>query len=339
MDKNDSEPKVTPDLPAETVPSRKAHVQPQSSSAGIVVLQWLTYAFWGWLILGLIWLMSVILINAIVGTSVNEIVPYAIAASIVLLPLAFVSDLFYRKYEPVKKTGASMVIMVIHAVLFALLGIGSLIIAVFTTLNMAINIDGNVDAQLVTALVAGFATLLYAAAFVRTLSPFKNKRVTLLYGFVMLAITILLLIFAVVGPVIKSLSTRDDRRIETSLPSLQTSIEDYITDNNKLPASLNDITINDDTARKLVEENKVKYVSEGKTTKQIGTYARDSFRYQLCVDYKGPSNSRYGGNSGYGSSYVDNGGGYKTYLSTYAHKAGKVCYKLERVTPAAEYNE
>jgi type II secretory pathway pseudopilin PulG len=325
-----------PDLTKEKTPR---HQQSQQNSAGVVVLQWLTYAFWGWLILGLIWLMSVILITAIVGSSVNEVVPYAIAASVVLLPLAFVCDFFYRKYEPIKKTGAAMVIMVIHAVLFALLGIGTLIVAVFTTLNMAINIEGNVNAQIVTALTVGFATLLYAGAFVRTLHPFKNKKLASVYSFSMLALTIVLLILAIVGPVIRSIATRDDRSIESNLPSLQRSIDEYITENKALPTSLSSVTIDDEGAQMLVDQNKVKYVPDGKTTITTGAYPQDSFKYQLCVDYKAPAYSRYGGHAGYGSSYTDTGGGYKTYLSTYAHEAGNVCYKLERVLSANAYNE
>lgn len=312
--------------------------RPQTSSAGVVVLQWLTYAFWGWLILGLIWLLSVILINAIVGSSVNEIVPYAIAASIVLLPLAFICDLFYRKYEPIKKAGASMIIMVIHSVLFALLGIAALIVTVFTTLNMAINIDESVDAQLVTALTAGFATILYAATFLRTLSPFKSKKITLIYGLSMLAITVLLLVFAIAGPVIKSFATRDDRRIEVSLPFIQNSIENYITSNNALPASLHNVTIDNDAAAKLVADNKVEYISDGKVIKQSGSSERVSYHYQLCVTYTAATRSPYGGSSGY-SSYSEDDDDYASYLATYSHKAGRVCYKLQQVDQSYNYGE
>ena len=46
--------------------------------------------------------------------------PYAVAAVLVLLPVSFITDFFYSKREPGKKTGAATIVMVIHAVLYAL---------------------------------------------------------------------------------------------------------------------------------------------------------------------------------------------------------------------------
>lgn len=307
--------------PAQTAtPSQK-----QTNSAGVVILQWLTYAFWGWLIIGLIWVISVILINAILGTSVSEVVPYAVAATIVLLPLAFVCDLFYRKYEPVKKTGAAMVILVIHAVLFALIGIGTLIVSVFTGLNMAINVGEGLDNQLVLLLVTAFATVLYAGAFVRTLNPFKSKKAPLVYAFTMLGVSILLLILAVVGPIVQSVASRDDRRIEAGLSGVQRDIETYVVTNNKLPDSLQDVEFSERSSQDIVDDNLVEYKAVGKIETLSYPSTSASYRYELCVTYKLANNP-----NDYSSNRNNQ---YQSYLSTYSHDAGRVCYKLEQAAP------
>ena len=325
----ESRPATTPvetTQPAEPQPTVDP-THPHVNTPGVIVLQWLTYAFWGWLILGLLWLMSVILVNAILGESVNEVVPYAIAASLVLFPLSFVCDTLYRKHEPTKKTGAAMVIMVIHAVLFAILGILSLIIAVFIGINALINIGDPLDSQMVGLSVAAFAALLYAGAFVRTLNPFKTKKPAFGYGIAMAVVTVALLAFAIVGPVVSSIATRGDRLIEQALPRVQTSIDSYISDNNKLPSSLNDVTITDSDAKNLVDEGKVEYKAIGKlseTTLDETLSTSSTYRYQLCVEYKAEKNNettRY--------SYSDEDG-YTNYISTYSHGAGKTCYKVQQ---------
>jgi hypothetical protein len=306
-----------------------------TNTPGAIILQWLTYAFWGWLVVGLIWLITVILINAILKEAVNTVVPYAIAATVILLPIAFFCDLFYRKHEPSKKVGAAMVIMVIHAVLFALLCIGSLIIAAFTGINMAINLGDGLDSQLVLLLTAIFATVLYAAAFLRTLNPFKSNIVPRAYSIAMLGVTVVLLIAAIAGPIASSIATRDDRKIEESLPTISTAVGNFITRNDKLPASLNDITLNDEQSKSLIKENKVEYIAEGTSTdittlnRLRSTSGAQTYRYQLCVDYaaKKESSSRYG--YAYDYDYSIKKDGYSSYVTTSTHGEGRTCYKLE----------
>jgi hypothetical protein len=300
-----------------------------ANTPGVVVLQWLTYAFWGWLILGLIWLVSVILINAILKESVSEVVPYAIAASIVLLPIAFVTDLLYRKHEPVKKTGAAMLIMVIHAVIFALFGIGALITAAFVGLNAAINMGDTINAQIVGFLTAVFAAILYVAAFARTLNPFKSKKPQLIYSFGMLGLSILLLIFAVVGPVIQSVISRNDKLIEQNLISVQRGVNDYISENKALPKSLDDINLTNKGAKELVTKDLVEFVpgTTQSTTALSELSITTTYRYELCVTFASASNAS---NSYYDDSM--NSDDYKSYLYVYSHDAGRQCYKLKGTT-------
>lgn len=299
-------------------------LKPRSSTAGVLVLQWLTYAFWGWLIVGLIWLISVTLTNAVVGESVGEVIPYAIAASIVLLPLAFVSDLFYRKHEPLRKAGAAMVIMLIHAVGFALLGIGALIVSVFTGLNAAINSADSDKVALVVILTAAAATLLYAAAFTRTLNPFKKKTGATIYAFSMLGLTVLLLILGIVGPVLTTVMTRDDKKAEQSLQTIQSSIQSYVSRNNELPENLEALNIRSDSAKELIDADKIEYIPEGISTASDEDF-RNSYRYQLCVTYDRAADGSSQYDYGYGDTDRE---GYSSYLAAAPHDAGRVCYKL-----------
>lgn len=340
----DEKPFETP-VAIQTAPSPQSPApeqpKPQSSSPGVIVLQWLTYAFWGWLILALIWLVGVVASAAIADADVDGMIPYAIAATLVLLPIAFVTDLFYRRHEPVKKTGAATVIMVIHVVIFALLGIGALILTVFTVLSMFIGTGGTSDTQTVATVTELFAAVMYAAAFLRTLNPFKTRKVAQIYGFAMLGVAIVVLALGVFGPMVKAVSERDDRRIETNLPLVKTSIDSYVEDNNKLPDSLKDVTYKSDDARALVNDGLVRYekVATPKATDESdlsSDYSSDipnyriEYRYKLCVTYTGSSNDSYD-DYNYSSRRDD----YEDYLSIYSHPSGEVCYKLSTTAYAS----
>lgn len=301
--------------------------KPQQNTPGVLIMQWLTYAFWGWLIIGLIWLISVILANAITGADVSGIVPYAIAATIVMLPIAFATDLFYRKHEPVTKSGAATVIMVIHAVIFALLGIGALIVSVFTGLNALINIESSNDAVTVVVLSSLFATLVYAAAFVRTLNPFKKPLGARVYAFTMLGVAALLLVLSVAGPVITSMTTYNDRLIEKNLDAVQYAVENYTEENGKLPAELGQVTIYNDVAEKLVQDGKVHYIPGEKETSRV-KLSNTYYRYQLCVTYDRENNER----ENY-ASYDRHNNNYALYMTMTPHDAGEVCYKLKASAP------
>jgi len=302
--------------------------KPQENTPGVIILEWLSYAFWGWLIVALIWLLSVILVNAIVGASVSSIIPYAIAAGVVLLPIAFLTDFFYRKHEPIKKTGAAMIIMVVHAVLFALLAIVALIVAVFNGLNAIIE-TSNVDEQLVILFTSIGAALLYAAAFIRVLNPFKSKKPLLAYGISMVAVTVVLLVLAIVGPLVFSINTKDDRRIEQNISDVNRSIHDYNELNGKLPNSLNELDFESSDAKALVEDGLVSY-KVGESVQNANDPTRTENRYQLCVTYKekdASSKSRYSTSYAQGDSEYNIG-----YLTVYEHPKGEVCYKLGSLT-------
>lgn len=316
----------------EPSPVQQAPQQPvvAPSGPGLIILQWLTYAFWGWLIVGLIWLIALIILNALSSdsSSVTGMLPYAIAGTVVILPIAFICDLVYRSKEPKKKTGASTVIMVIHAVLYALLGIAALITAVFTLVNLSINIESDTTPQIVTASTAGAAALLYALTFLRVVQPLK-KSISLPYNLTMGSITLLLLAFAIIGPVMSSFATRNDRLIENNIDTVQSSVNRYIRQNNKIPASIDEVTITNAVAKKLIADKKIDYVPgdmKHEFRTDNGNARLITYRYQLCANYDHAKNSKNNA-----SLYYENdldADGYSSYIQTYSHDAGRVCYKL-----------
>ena len=339
------DPVPTPPLtqPQQSVvesPTQPNQAQTFHSSPATLVLQWLTYAFWGWLIVGLIWLVAVLLLNALVKTDISDVVPFAVASSLVLLPIAFFTDKMYRKREPDTKTGAATVIMIIHAVLFALLGIGVLIGVFVNILRIVLDIGGDMNFgddmayTKVATWTLAFAALMYALVFVRTLQPFKYKRTTFLYSIVMLVVSSLLLLLAVIGPVLTSARLQNDRLIEAGLPGVKSSIDAYVQDNNKLPNSLTDLDYDYDQSQEIVDKKLVEYIKEDSVEDYTSTlYATTSFRYQLCVDYQeeGTKNRYY--------DYDDSPASdeYRTYLSTTRHEKGRQCYKLKQTTYQDDY--
>lgn len=308
-------------------------LSPKTSTGGTLVLQWLTYAFWGWFIASLIWLLGIIFTSIIVGDTVNATIPYAIAAVIVLLPLAFVCDLFYRRHEPLRKAGAAMVIMLIHAVLFALSAIGALIIAVFTGLNSIINATD--DSSSVTSVVvytAASAAVLYGLAFLRTLNPFKHKKGAVIYAWSMLGVAIALLIAAVAGPVVQSVSTRNDRLIEDSIANVHYGVQRYVSNNGVLPENLDQIKTYSERADEVIANGDLEYINEGEAPASLEAIddmmsngsTQTTYRYQLCATYDQESKG-----DKYESSYeYDSKNGYSSYPRATPHDAGRVCYKL-----------
>lgn len=179
------------------------------TNAGTIILQWLTYAFWGWTVLILSFLTYNVLSDFISGdgSSVNY---YLIAALAVLLPISLICDYFYAKGEPVKKTGAAMVVMVIHAVIFALLGIGSLLGAAFSLVALLTShgssggvgfYDQSTTHQTATIYLIGalIVAVFYAITFARTINPASLKWIVRAYKLAMPALIIILIVLGVIG--------------------------------------------------------------------------------------------------------------------------------------------
>lgn len=307
---------------------------PVVNKPGIIVLQWLTYAFWGWTIIALGTLLATTLVHMMSGAGTEGFTPYGIAATLVLLPIAAVCDILYSKHEPEKKTGAASIVMVIHAVIFALLGIGSLITVVFTAVSLSLS-DTSVK-EVTPIIITGLClAIIYGLTFVRTLHPTKIPLINRIYLIFMITVTTITILMAIVGPISFERKTKNDKIIVNNLNTLSDEIEDYAKTNNKLPETLNEINATDDGVKKLIRSNLVTYKPNTYNTldeqpntnynsNQTYRTTKDDYYYQLCVTYVEPS-ANYGN---YDTPRVDESG-YETYLSVYEHPGGNICYKVK----------
>jgi hypothetical protein len=316
----------------------------KESSAGTVVLQWLTYAFWGWLIVGVAYLVSITatftLAGEQLGTDILTPIAYGIAAVLVLLPVALLCDIFYSQQEVERKKGASSVVMIIHAVLFALFGIGTLITIAFSLVNMILSgYHSSAQAVLITACVM---FVLYFLVLVRTVKPFMAKKLRLIFWIVMAVVVIGACTWGIVGPAAAAARTKEDRDVSQALTSVNGAIASYTSSKQKLPKDIEAAIkaqgvyegSDEATIRDLVKKNLISYTPNipGPTTTELDDiFAPNSptsktYYYELCGTYKfdGRGDS-YGGRS-YPSTESD---GFTSYLDVSSHTGGKNCYKLK----------
>lgn len=346
-------PQDTNPAPPQTIQNPVATEAPTGGSnqvvnkPGVIVLQWLTYAFWGWTIIALGTLLATTLSHMVSGSGAEGFTPYGIAATLVLLPIAVVCDILYSKHEPEKKTGAASIVMVIHAVIFALLGIGSLITVVFTAVSLSIS---DASAKEVTPIIitALSMAIIYGATFVRALHPAKIPLINRIYLFFMIVVTTITIILAIVGPISFERRTKNDKLIVSNISTLTQDIGDYAEANDKLPETLGEIKSSSEGVKKLISSNLVVYKPNTytATTEQSdinnnqsqtplrSTTTRNDYYYQLCVTYSEPSSSYdddYDTLYDYSSDPPESTdpSGYETYPSAYNHPGGEVCYKVK----------
>lgn len=324
--------------------SASTNTIPKESNAGTLVLQWLTYAFWGWLILGVAYLVSITagytLNPGQMGDSIQEPVAYGIAAVLVLLPVAVLCDIFYSKQEVDRKKGASSIVMVIHAVLFALLGIGTLITIAFSLVNMLLS--GYRTGTQVVLITAACMFILYFLTLVRTVKPFMVKKLRFIFRIVMAAVVVAVCIWGIAGPVAATARTKDDRAVSQGLTSLHSVINSYASSKGALPNDLGVVlqernryeSSSWETIKDLIDRNLITYTPNTKAPSPEPS-ASDSmtvqpsgktFYYELCGVYKYDAPNKYSKRF-YGNDLET--GGYSTYLESSAYHAGKNCTNLK----------
>ncbi len=296
-------------------------------SPNVIVLQWLTYAFWGWTVLAMALLTGAVLANFIASSETGGVAPYAIASVLVLLPISIVCDVLYSKHEPQKKTGAASVVLVIHAVLFALFGIGA-VIGIVLSLVTLFTSSSATDSNQVSLYTFMIVSILYAAVLLRTLNPPRFPWVRRFFIIFMAVVVGLISILGIVGPVANERTTKDDKLIEQNLSSIKLDVDTYASQNKKLPDSLSSINLAGD-AKKAVDANLVKYTPNTKQasvttvtptyTTTNSTYSSTIYYYELCANYKKASKSQY---ASYGTGTSTDSDGYSTYLTAYYHPAG-----------------
>ncbi len=311
---------------------------------GLLVLQWLTYAFWGWTVLSLSGLVLTVVSQLLNQTSENYWlggIAYLLAAVIVLFIISLVTDIFYAAAEKKHaRSSGSNVIMIIHAVIFALFGIGSLIVAVFGFVSLLLNdASGSTGPQ--TSIISGIIiAALYGVTLLRTLRPRWIKGVARLYWIVMTLAIITTVALGIVGPAAQARLQNEDRVVEEGVSDISDAVNSYADKKAKLPSSLKDLTSLSESAQKLVDENKVTYTPGEEVTSKIKTplspveptsyrvgSQKPVFHYELCVEYKTKDGSS--DYYSYSSRSAAEDGQYPTRVDTYGHKAGRVCYDVQ----------
>jgi hypothetical protein len=237
--------------------------------------------------------------------------------------------------------------MIIHAVLFALFGIGSLIMAVFGGVQLMIGEGDSTTAPVAAILSGGIIAVIYGATLVRTLRPKMLKKAAPLYWAFMTVVIVATVILAVAGPVAQARLKAEDEVVASALPGLAESINEHANEKGSLPKTLDEVAITSryaqkDDIRSLIDKDLVRYTPGeqiGMTRSASGFSIRDGsngvdlqaatpiFHYELCVDYK--TSSGYGGDS-YGSDYrMNNDQKYDTTITTYGHGKGETCYDVQ----------
>lgn len=327
-------------------PDDKPNATPDSTDASAqhnlpldIVLQWLSYAFWGMLVGALMWLVVIVLSLAIRGEVFDGVTPYALAAVVVLLPIAYVTDLLYRRREPSRKTGMAAVVMVIHAVLFALVAIGTLIGAVFTGISLLLSTEADTSMSVIVLLSLLIAAMLYALLFVRTMTPQHPKNLSRIVSIVLLVLSVGLFIWGIVGPAAQTMLRKNDRRIEQQISAVQMAVSRYAEREGKLPESLGDVkqTLSR-PGQALIDEGLVTYRKDAPAPRSSTQkphadrlmLPQQELRYQLCATYQASASNRDRSPSdGHGMPTED---GYDTYIPyglVRNHGKGEVCYKVK----------
>lgn len=353
-----SQQTVTP--PVIVPPSPPAGSTEASQNSPVtLVLQWLTYAFWGWFALAVFWLSIVTItyfVSGVGDADWSTMIAYPVAATIVLLLVAAAVDFFYARVEPVRKHGVATAIMVIHAVIFALCGIGAVIGLVFSLVNMSLSAGSGSSMEIaqISLLVSLVTLFVYAVLLARTLLVAKAKRLPVIASGILAAVALLFIVLGMTGPVASALLTRNDRQLEAALIQVPGLVSDYTRTNNKLPSSLGDVASDstllvDDDTKAVLEKGVIRYTPNTKPASGEGTVTTQgiddgisldeykqrfdsgtkTYYYKLCVtwDAEKKVNNR---TIPYQTDTLDEGQ-YASAVNTYAHKKGEQCYDLQAV--------
>jgi hypothetical protein len=299
----------------------------QSGNTGLLILQWLTYAFWGWTIFFTSMLASNVLSHYMTQGNDDISSLYVVSGVLLLLPISVLCNWLYTKQEPVKKVGAASLILIIHAVLFALFSIGALTVVIFSLLQLLIN-SGDTSSIQITLYSGIIVASLYSILFLRTINPEYPRFGQKYFLATMVTFIGTALIFGFVGPVNSALVTRDDRLIDNNLYQIQSEIDSYVMQNKQLPDSLEKLKLSGDT-KIIVDRELLTYMPNEKSPivkEDITTYY-----YQLCATYVKANIvvDSYSSPSIYNESTKDEDG-YSPYQD-FDHPAGEYCYKLSSV--------
>lgn len=319
---------ASPTQPVEPIPQSQQPIVPIQPAEIIapsppltLILQWLTYAFW------ITSTISVVILTGLVayyflsgGKDSGSAIAYSIAAVLSFVTFAIICDLLYIKREPAQKTKGASALMIVHAVIFALGGVGALFTIIFNLVSLitgessSYSYPYNNYNTTVNILSALSGLVFCIILFFRTIAikwVFGLRKIIVI---VLTALSLLLVGLGVFGPVVSSVAGKDDKLIENNLSSISSGINDYISAKNMLPSDLSVLSLQG-SAKDLASSSKVTYKPEISSDYSY-------LRYQLCTTYKNADTS-------ISYSATKSADEYSTYADTSGHPAGNVCYKLE----------
>lgn len=294
--------------------STPQQVQPRTDAGSTteIVWQWICYALWGWTLFALSVFLSATLTYFLVKESaMHEVSAYSFAAVLVLFPMAFFVDRIYREREPAEKRGFAAVVLVLNALFVFLAFVAGVLATVVSLFWLVIHAD--VSPTMGTSILSSVVvTLLGGMLFARIVGFARIARYVKLFPLIVAGVVAVTSVLALAGPVRSMVATRSDRLIEDNLITVDTAIQDYATDNAKLPESLSDLSLKEphqEGAKKLVDRKLVTYTPD---TDSASSY---NMNYELCVTFsKAKGNGSTANNDTYG--VASN------------HGKGKQCYSL-----------
>ena len=321
---------------------KKVPTQEPGSMVVTVVLQWLTYAFWGWSIVAFGFLLSLgaqFLIGESTKSIAPEVIPSAIAGTVVLFAIASICDIFYSRREEERKTGFSLVLTVLHSVLAGLVGVGVLIAIMLSVIRLITSLNPSVSSEQIFIITGIGVLVLLALLMVRISWPFARSNLRLLFRIVFLSIGVSVIALAIFGPGAQNLRMKDDAAVRQTVSAIPAQVDRYVTKEKVLPASLDDIadnssfTGNESTLKSLAERQLITYMPNIKqpvvstSTSLTNKRSTTTFYYELCATYKYANKQSSKAYSSYNTSGLANVNG-----------AGKTCKTLTATYTERDYD-
>ena len=313
---------------------KKNNQKPTIESAGVITLQWLTYVFWGLASLALVILVSLVVSFYVVeqGITASEPVAYAVAASLIVLPIAFITDLIFSKKEDALKSSASSIARILFSILYALVALGGLVSLVFIGISTLLN--GFMGDEVWEAVATSFTIFLaYLLLLARVARPHLLGSIRYIYRLLVASAIIIVCILAINGPVANAFNTRQDRSIRSSMDLIVNSIRDNVNSGKPLPVSINEAvsSVPQYMYNKSQSEYTIDFASRGLITyepnsRQASTSgAATTYYYQICGVFE------YETTPGIESAQpiqTASSSGYSSYLDFGSIKKGKNCYGI-----------
>lgn len=319
-------------------------VQKTASTPVVVLAQWLSYVFWALTIVAVAYVTSTIIgfYTDVNTTMPAEFVAYGVVALLVLLPLALVADVFHGRHEDDHKSTASSVVMVIHAVLFALVSIGALITTAFFSISPLFSTTPSPTA-VVDITTSAVVFVLFASLLVRVSRPRLFKWLRPVFRIKFGLVGLVALGFAIAGPLGYGLTTKNDRLTRDALVYVSNTMNAYVAQGNDLPANIEvDLGMGDaiypygfgqdslrDEAIRLQKAGVITYtpnIQAAETSKdEFSDGNKKVYFYELCGTYEHTLRK----DLSYGFPMPADANGFSDYLSIDSVEPGKQCYKLK----------